>query len=165
MKDFGLIRVKNVGIGSVAVDKLGCMSLQRPLHMMLIDNNALDAQLVMSTLETVFPAPEFTVFHDSAQALSHLQSGPEPLPDLLLMGLHLSPLTGLEVLAEVKGHGMLRLLPVLILSSSVSPDELRACYAAHVTAVLDRPSSWITLERQMLSLWTFWTQWVRLPEA
>lgn len=72
MKDFGLIRVKNVGIGSVDIDKLGCMSLQRPLHMMLIDNNALDAQLVMSTLETVFPAPEFTVFHDSAQALSHL---------------------------------------------------------------------------------------------
>lgn len=132
---------------------------------MLIDNHALDTQLVMSTLETVTPAPDFTVFHDSAQALTHLRAAPDALPDLVLMGLHLSPLTGLELLGEVKSDPNLRRLPVVILSSSVMPEDIQACYARYATAYLVRPVSWEELQRQMLSLWTFWTRWLRLPEA
>lgn len=140
------------------------MSLQRPLHLMLVDSDELDTQLVMSTLETVTPVPEFTVFHDSMAALSYLQTGDHDLPDLVLMGLHLSPVSGLDLLTQIKTQPTLRQLPVVVLSSSEAPNEIRACYARYATAYLLRPVSWVDLERQMHSLWTFWTQWIRLPE-
>ena len=113
----------------------------RPLEIVLAEDNAADAKLVDMALRRQGMPYHLHVCTDGEQALDYLHArGPfhdAPRPDLIVLDLNLPCYDGREILMRLHGIGELRDVPVAVFTSSDSPrdiDEARRCGAtAYVT--------------------------------
>ena len=77
---------------------------------------------------------------DSAlQKVQELSRGHVDPPDLVLLDLNLGARSGFEVLALLKGDAVMRRVPVVILTSSLSSRDVAAAYDAGANAVVQKP--------------------------
>jgi len=88
--------------------------------------------------------------NDGEQALQFLYRTGEyasaPRPSLILLDLNLPRRDGLEVLAELKQDAGLRVIPVVILTTSQSDEDIMRSYALHANAYVSKP---VDVERFM----------------
>jgi CheY-like chemotaxis protein len=64
-----------------------------------------------------------------------------PLPRLILLDLKLPRTSGLEVLEWIRTQPMLKVIPVIVLSSSTQPGDIRGSYLRGANSFLVKPSS------------------------
>ena len=85
----------------------------------------------------------FHAVADGRQALRFLRRACEhagaPRPGLIILDLNLPGLHGLDVLAEIKADPDLMIIPVVILSSSRDPADIRRSYELHANAYMVKP--------------------------
>ena len=83
------------------------------------------------------------VVNDGEQALQFLHQTGEyvgaPRPGLILLDLNLPRRDGLEVLAELKEDPALRVIPVVILTTSQADEDILRSYALHANAYVSKP--------------------------
>ena len=109
-------------------------------RILLVEDNAGDAQLMRIAFGEALPEARLSVITDGETALNTLlESGP---PDLVLLDLNLPRLSGHEVLTAVRGaeDPALRRVPVVVLSSSQAASDVRRSYelgASHVAKPQD----------------------------
>jgi len=109
-------------------------------QILLIEDNAGDAQLMRIAFGEALPDARLSVIADGETALNKLlEGGP---PDLVLLDLNLPRLSGHEVLAGLRGaeDAALRRVPVVVLSSSQAASDVRRSYelgASHVAKPQD----------------------------
>jgi CheY-like chemotaxis protein len=87
-----------------------------------------------------------------------------PVPDLVLLDLNLPKMGGREVLAEIKNDVTLRSIPVVVLTTSDSEDDVRSSYSLYANAYVTKPvdfESFIDVVRQIDD---FFVSVVRLPQ-
>lgn len=133
---------------------------------LVVEDNAADAGLVVDTLQTTPGAPRVLHARGGREALAILRAADRGArPDLLLLDLNLPGFGGLETLAAIKGDRALRTLPVVVLTTSKSQDEINGCYRLGAAAVLNKPLR-LREYREMLGAFErFWLGHVRLPEG
>lgn len=96
-------------------------------RILLVEDNPADVRLVREALRSHGISPQLMVISDGEEALRHLlglnnvDSG--ELPDLLLLDINLPRRSGLEVLREFRSQRPEITLPVIIVTSSVLPDD------------------------------------------
>jgi CheY-like chemotaxis protein len=107
------------------------MSLDRPIHVLHVEDDPNDVFLVKHGLGRVAPQARVSVVADGRQAQSYLAGegvyadrSRHPMPDLVLMDLKLPRMSGLEVLEWMKTRPDLASLPVFILSSSTERTDV-----------------------------------------
>ena len=84
-----------------------------------------------------------------------------PRPDLILLDLHLPKLDGLEVLTAIKSSTDLRSIPVVILTTSNSDEDMEEAYQRHANSYIVKPldyDSFCTLIRDLGQYWLSWNQ-------
>jgi CheY-like chemotaxis protein len=86
-----------------------------------------------------------------------------PSPDLILLDLNLPRKDGREVLAEIKGHPSLRQIPVIILTTSESPDDIWRSYELQANCFVTKPVDMEQFTNALECLGEFWFTIVRLP--
>ena len=86
-----------------------------------------------------------------------------PFPDLLLLDLHLPGLNGLEVLKRIKTRPDLRVLPVLLLTSSSAEEDMEKAYRRHANGYLIKPSDYEEFSRLVRDVCRYWLQRNRQP--
>jgi CheY-like chemotaxis protein len=106
---------------------------------------------------------------DGVQALSYLHRHgafqDKALPDVILLDLKLPKKDGHEVLAEIKGDDELRLIPVVILTTSdAEVDRLRA-YRLSVNSYLVKPLDAEQFDDMIRDLSLYWATWNRGPHG
>ena len=83
------------------------------------------------------------VVTDGEQALQFLRReggyADAPRPGLILLDLNLPRLDGLEVLAELKADPVLKVIPVVILTTSQAQQDVLRSYALHANAYVSKP--------------------------
>jgi two-component system response regulator len=83
------------------------------------------------------------VVNDGDKALAFVQRRGEfataPRPDLVLLDLNLPGRNGLEVLAELKADPDLRIIPVVILTTSQADEDILRSYSLHANAYVSKP--------------------------
>jgi len=83
------------------------------------------------------------VVTDGEQALQFLRRTGEyadaPRPGLILLDLNLPRRDGLEVLAELKADPVLKVIPVVILTTSQAQEDVLRSYALHANAYVSKP--------------------------
>jgi chemotaxis family two-component system response regulator Rcp1 len=133
---------------------------------LVIEDNAADAGLVEESLDATESAPRLIMAASGHAALALLRErGEGPVPDLILLDLNLPGYSGLETLADLKADQTLRAIPVIVLTTSKSQDEINRCYHAGAAAVLNKPLR-LREYREMLSAFErFWLGHVRFPES
>lgn len=116
--------------------------LAEPILVMLVEDNADHAELVIRTMESHHIPTRILHISDGESALDYLlrrndYSDPEssPRPYMILLDLRLPRVDGIEVLRMVKGESELRAIPVVILTTSEAEKDLTHAYQNYVNSI------------------------------
>ena len=136
------------------MDKLG--------RILLVEDDDRDVELTMNALEEYNLANEVIVTRDGEEALDYLycrgiyKSRSTDNPAVLLLDLKLPKVDGLEVLRQVKSDDNLKMIPVVVLTSSREEKDLVASYRLGVNAYVVKPVDFHEFVNAIKELGAFW---------
>jgi CheY-like chemotaxis protein len=139
--------------------------LGRPARVLLVEDNAGDAQLMRIAFAEIHPDAELRIATDGEEALAALVRPEAAHPDLVLLDLNLPRLTGHEVLAAVRdsGEAQARRTPVVVLSTSNSSADVERSYELGARSHITKPHEIDDLFETVASLARYWFDTVELP--
>ncbi len=131
-------------------------------HILLVEDDPRDADLTLAALEEHGLANGVFVVHDGEKALDYLyrrgefktRTGSNPI--LVLLDLKMPKVSGLEVLKVVKADENLKIIPVVVLSSSRETPDLVECYKHGVNAYVVKPVDYSEFMKAVKQLGIFW---------
>ena len=86
-------------------------------------------------------------------------------PDFILLDLNLPKIDGLEILSQIKTHPKLKLIPVIIFSSSQAEKDVSACYERHANCYVVKPYDLEEYQSTLENICNFWINRVILPTS
>lgn len=138
-----------------------------PYDVLLVDDSAGDVRLTGEAIKEARIRLHLHVAEDGAEAMSFLRRKGKhagcPRPDLVLLDLNLPRKSGREVLEEMKADLELKCLPVIILTTSSSEEDVRRCYQLHANCYISKPIDLDGFLKVVKSIDTFWLTTVKLP--
>ncbi|MBV6392959.1 MAG: Response regulator rcp1 [Anaerolineales bacterium] len=144
--------------------------LAEPILVMLVEDNADHAELVIRTMETHHIPTRILHISDGESALDYLlrrndYSDPEssPRPYMILLDLRLPRVDGIEVLRMVKEEAELRAIPVVILTTSEAEKDLTHAYQNYVNSYLVKPVGFEDFSNLMKDIGAYWLGWNKIP--
>ncbi len=144
------------------------MSDGRLINILLVEDNPADVRLTEEALKEA--ANALTRLHvavDGAEALDFVHRrgahAGAPRPDLVLLDLNLPGVDGRQVLAEVKGDPDLRRIPVVVLTTSPSEDDILHAYDQHVNSYIRKPVDLDHFLEVLKAIDDYWLGAVALP--
>lgn len=126
----------------------------RPLHLLMVDDDPLEHELVEAALTSLGEPCQLTAAHSGAAALRLLEGGVQP--SLLLLDLNMPQMHGLALLNHLKGHPQWRSLPVVIFSTSDLEADVQRAYQGQASSYLVKSGNLSRLGEQLASLLDFW---------
>jgi CheY-like chemotaxis protein len=121
--------------------------------------------LVQQVFTRYLPQYKVSLFSGGDELLAYLQTNPTR-PALILLDLHMPGMSGLETLAQLKkdqhGNGQepavppLRSVPVVMVTSSTSAEEIRMCYEAGANSCLAKPFGLETMRQHLTLICQYW---------
>ncbi len=129
---------------------------------LLAEDDAVVAELVLHTLATMTPAPTVVHVRDGVEALDflhareHYEQRVPGNPAVVLLDLKMPRLDGLEVLRHVKNDALLKTTPVVMLTSSQDDRDLRESYQLGANAYVVKPVEFRKFAFVLQQLETFW---------
>ena len=138
----------------------------RPAHILIVNENRADARLMEEALKETQVAHKLTVMGTGEEALEFLKkiSSTELKPDIVLLDLYLPRISGTKVLEAIKQDPALRSIPVVVLSGSSKPEDIRESYAAQANCFLQKPMDLNDLVKLLDHITEFWLGFA-LPSA
>ena len=131
-------------------------------RILLVEDDPRDVELTLTALEDYKLANEVVVARDGQQALDYLRSqgeykdrAPEN-PAVMLLDLKLPKIDGLEVLKEVRTDERLKLIPVVVLTSSQEEKDMVRSYTLGVNAYVVKPVDFHEFINAVKELGVFW---------
>ena len=131
-------------------------------RILMVEDDARDVELSLTALEQYNLANEVVVVGDGEEALDYLyQRGqfmarPSGNPAVLLLDLKLPKVDGLEVLQQIKTDAQLRMIPVVVLTSSREERDMVASYQLGVNAYVVKPVDFHEFVNAVKELGIFW---------
>jgi chemotaxis family two-component system response regulator Rcp1 len=148
---------------------MGASSLARPANILLVEDNVGDVELTMEALADAKVSNQLHVVPDGMEALAFLRRqgkyAAAPRPDLILLDLNLPKKDGREVLREIKGDADLRVIPVVVLTTSKADEDIMRSYEQHVNSYITKPVDFAGFIRIVKSIQCFWFSVVVLPPS
>ena len=139
-------------------------------RILLVEDSIRDAELILDALEGNKLANEIVHVRDGAEALDYLyRRGPfanrsDDHPALLLLDLKLPKVDGLEVLRQIKGDPALRMIPVVMMTSSRQEQDLIRSYELGVNAYVVKPLKFQDFVDAVKQVSAFWAVLNEVPE-
>jgi CheY-like chemotaxis protein len=131
-------------------------------RILLVEDDPRDVELTMTALEDYNLTNEVVVVHDGEEALDYLycrgkfESRINQNPAVMLLDLKLPKVDGLEVLEKVKSDEKLRMIPVVVLTSSREERDMVASYKLGVNAYVVKPVDFHEFVNAIKELGVFW---------
>jgi two-component system, chemotaxis family, response regulator Rcp1 len=142
---------------------------QSPIELLLVEDNAGDIRLTREALRHGKARSNLSVVSDGVEALAFLRREGDyrdaPRPELILLDLNLPGKDGRQVLAEIKSDPVLKSIPVVILTTSTSDDDVLFSYGKHANAYIKKPVDFDEFLRVVQAVEEFWLTLVTLPRA
>ena len=141
-------------------------------RILLVEDSARDAELILDALEPHQLANEVVHVRDGAEALDYLyrrgavcRAGPTTQPVLMLLDLKLPKVDGLEVLRQIKGDAALKMIPVVMMTSSRQEQDLVRSYELGVNAYVVKPMKFQDFVEAVKQVGGFWAVINEVPES
>ena len=113
------------------------------IQVLLVEDNPGDVRLTKEALKEGKLLNQLSVVGDGVEALSFLRKqgiyADAPQPELILLDLNLPKKDGREVLAEIKADPNLRRIPVVVLTTSSSEEDILKIYDLHANCYITKP--------------------------
>lgn len=136
-------------------------------RVLVVDDSPSDVGLIREAFRQISSNVELSVVEDGEEAINYiLQRGKHAAaqrPDLVLLDLNLPRKSGSEVLREMKSDAGIKGIPVVILTSSRSADEILHCYEWQANGYVAKPADLDDFYEAIRSIHLFWLKTVELP--
>src|SRR5215218_7274761 len=135
------------------------MSNTEPIEILLVEDNPGDARLALEALKESKVHNNLHHVADGVEAMRFMRRqqeyGDVSPPDLILLNLNLPRKDGREVLEEIKEDPELRLVPVVVLTTSAAERDLLKSYNLHANAYIIKPIDMVSFIEVVRSLKDF----------
>jgi two-component system, chemotaxis family, response regulator Rcp1 len=139
----------------------------RSIEILLVEDNPGDARLTLEAMREAKLRNRLHVVEDGVEAMEFLRRqgrfGDAPRPDLILLDLNLPRKDGREVLAEVKADPDLKRIPVVVLTTSQSEEDVARAYDLHANCYVTKPVDLAQFMKIVAQIDEFWVKVVTLP--
>jgi len=128
----------------------------------MVEDDPKDVELTLTALEEYNLSNEVVVTNDGEEALDYLyhrgkfETRGNGNPAVLLLDLKLPKVDGLEVLKQIKSDEKLRMIPVVVLTSSREERDMVASYKLGVNAYVVKPVDFHEFVNAIKELGVFW---------
>lgn len=136
--------------------------MQELKRILLVEDDPRDVELILSTLSEYNLANEIAIARDGVEALDYLYRrgtfAPRPVgnPVVILLDLKMPRLDGLQVVRQLKADEPMRLIPIVILTSSREAHDLEECYKLGVNAYVVKPVRFAEFVEAVKQVGVFW---------
>jgi CheY-like chemotaxis protein len=131
-------------------------------RILIVEDDPRDVELTLTALDEHKLANEVVITRDGKEALDYLYrreqfaSRPEENPAVILLDLKLPKVDGLEVLQQIRSDKQLKMIPVVVLTSSHEEKDLLATYQLGVNAYVVKPVDFHEFVNAVKELGMFW---------
>ena len=140
---------------------------ERGAEILLVENNPGDVRLTKEALKEATFVNNLHVVGDGVEALSFLHKIDKHAdairPDLILLDLNMPRKDGREVLAEIKTDPELKNIPVVILTTSNTDEDVLRSYDLHANCYITKPVDVDQFMAVVQAIEAFWMKTVELP--
>ncbi len=145
------------------------VSAARPAEILLVEDNQADVRLTIEALKEGKVRNRLWVVEDGVDAMDFLQRrgrhADVPRPDMILLDLNLPRKDGRQVLQEIKADASLRAIPVVVLTTSASEEDVLRAYDLHANCFITKPVDFERFMQVVRSIEGFWLTVVKLPNG
>jgi chemotaxis family two-component system response regulator Rcp1 len=138
-----------------------------PLAIMIVESNPAEARLIAEAFRDAGLTGGIQQLHDGEEALSALRREPpfhnDALPDLILLDLNLPRKSGFEVLQEIRTSDEVDCIPIIILSGSSNPADIRKAYVLGANCYIRKPNDLDDFMSVIQTCYQFWSRAASLP--
>jgi len=128
-----------------------------------IDDNSGDSFLLADAMAQ-FGYVAFEQARTFEAALTLLRANsPENQICLIILDWYMAQMSGAEMLATLKNDPGLRLIPVIVVTGSANPTDVRDAYSGHANVVMKKPNDLEGLTELARAIETFWLGFAELP--
>jgi CheY-like chemotaxis protein len=139
----------------------------RPIEILLVEDSPSDAEFTIEALKEAKMRNHLSLVEDGVQAMEFLRRqgkyAQAPRPDLIMLDLNLPRKDGREVLAELKADEKLKMIPVVVLTTSRAEQDVLRAYQLHANCYITKPVDFQQFLNVVRSIESFWLFVVTLP--
>jgi len=146
------------------------MKKGKPVNILLVEDNEDHAELTLMALRNNNLVNEVYVVKDGEEALDFVYHRGKyadvkefPLPGLILLDISLPKVSGLEVLETLKGDPQLKVIPVIMLTTSSREEEIARSYAGGANSYVTKPVNFEEFVKKIREMKLYWIITNSLP--
>ncbi len=144
------------------------ISSTKPIEILLVEDSPSDAALTVQALEGGKIANNLTRVVDGVEALAYLRKqghyAKASRPDLIMLDLNLPRKDGRDVLRELKSYPSLKLIPIIVLTTSRADKDILQSYELNANCYITKPVDFQQFIDVVKSIENFWLTVVTLPK-
>ena len=144
------------------------LSESKPVEILLVEDSPSDAALTIEALEAGKVANKLTLVEDGVEAMDFLRRrgkyAKATRPDLIMLDLNLPRKDGREVLVEIKNDPDLKIIPIIVLTTSRSDKDILQSYQLNANCYITKPVDFTQFIDVVKSIEKFWLTVVTLPQ-
>jgi two-component system, chemotaxis family, response regulator Rcp1 len=137
------------------------------IEILLVEDNPGDVRLTQEALKEGKLYNNMRVVNDGVEAMAFLRNEGKYAdviqPDVILLDLNLPRMSGLEVLAAIKEDENLKRIPVVVLTTSESEQDILDSYNSYANCYITKPVDLEQFIKVVQSVEDFWLTIVKLP--
>jgi two-component system, response regulator len=124
---------------------------------LLVEDNPSDEELTLRALKKAHVLNQVVVARDGAEAIEYLRTRTTlDTPQLVLLDLKLPKVDGLDVLRVLRANEHTKLLPVVVLTSSVEDQDLVQSYSLGANSYVQKPVDFVQFTDAVRQLGLYW---------
>ncbi|NEN89350.1 MAG: response regulator [Okeania sp. SIO3H1] len=144
---------------------------KKDLSLLIVEDSEEDYTTLLRILKK--QGFEYPIYHcvDGDDALDFIfQTGeysPEiaPRPTLILIDLNLPGTDGREVIEIIKNHQQLKIIPIVVFSTSSNTKDVQICYEQGVNSYMEKPVNFQTFSKNIEDFLSYWFETAILPDS
>lgn len=146
------------------------MNNKRPIVILIADDDAEDRMLIQEALDESRLKNKIQFVENGEELMDYLHNRGKyqnkeeyPTPGLILLDLNMPKKDGREALKEIKAADQLRLIPIVVLTTSKAEEDILKTYNLGVSSFITKPVTFTALVDVMKTLSKYWFEIVELP--
>ena len=144
---------------------------KRSIVILIADDDPEDRMLVKEALEESRLTNKIEFVENGEELVDYLQNKGNyadkekyPSPGLILLDLNMPKKDGREALKEIKADPHLRIIPIVVLTTSKAEEDILKTYDLGVSSFITKPVTFSALVEVMKTVSKYWFEVVELPK-
>jgi len=142
-------------------------NMYHSIQILLVEDNEGDVVLIKKAFSDARLANKINVCRDGQEGYDFLKKMGKyvdaPTPDLILLDINMPKVTGLELLEMIKQDDALKIIPVIMLTTSSSEEDILKSYQLHVSSFVQKPVEFVEFLDAIQQIQDYWFSIVKFP--